>query len=91
MYPLALSALSLPVESSTDKKKKIFEWNEESRNMGHPGLGSQSKDPEGEMLASAEVMAGGPGARKSRQGSKADEPPPEPLGVPMKRQEEHFH
>lgn len=59
--------------------------------MGRPGLGSQSKDPEGEMLASAEVMAGEWGARKSRQGSRAGEPPPEPLGAPMKRQEEHFH
>lgn len=27
--------------------------------MGHPGVGSQSKDPEGEMLASAEVVTRG--------------------------------
>lgn len=38
--------------------------------MGHPGLGSHSKDPEGEMPASAEVMAGGWGARKSQAGKQ---------------------
>lgn len=37
--------------------------------MGHPGLGSQRKDPDREMLASAQVMAKGR-ARKSRAGKQ---------------------
>lgn len=37
--------------------------------MGHPGLGSQRKDPDREMLASGQVMAKGR-ARKSRAGKQ---------------------